>query len=96
VEKGEVAVEAPFAYAPLDPVSFLDRSVLVFPERVAVVDGEVSWTYEEFGRRTKRLAGMLEDLGVGPGDRVAVLAPNVSIRPTRPVRGPPVTLRLAR
>jgi len=76
VEKGEVAVEAPFAYAPLDPVSFLDRSVLVFPERVAVVDGEVSWTYEEFGRRTKRLAGMLEDLGVGPGDRVAVLAPN--------------------
>lgn len=69
-------MEAPFAYAPLAPVSFLDRSALVFPERTAVVDGDQSWTYAELGRRAHQLAGMLAGLGVAPGDRVAVLAPN--------------------
>lgn len=69
-------MEAPFAYAPLTPTSFLDRSALVFAERTAVVDGDQSWTYAELGQRAHRLAGMLVGLGVAPGDRVAVLAPN--------------------
>ncbi len=69
-------MEAPFAYTPLTPTSFLDRSALVFAERTAVVDGDQSWTYAEFRQRARRMAGMLAGLGVAPGDRVAVLAPN--------------------
>jgi fatty-acyl-CoA synthase len=48
----------------------------VYPEAIAVVDGDRRFTYAEFQRRVERLAAALESLGVGPGDRVAVLAPN--------------------
>lgn len=76
MKESKVVVEAPFSYAPLTPASFLARSALVFAERTAVVDGDQSWTYAEFGQRARRLAGMLAGLRVAPGDRVAVLAPN--------------------
>ena len=62
--------------APLTPTAFLDRSALVFADRVAVVDGDLRYTYREFHDRCERLAGALVARGVNPGDRVAVLAPN--------------------
>jgi fatty-acyl-CoA synthase len=62
--------------APLTPLDFLARSALVYPEAIAVVDGDRRFTYAEFQERVQRLASALESLGVGPGDRVAVLAPN--------------------
>ncbi len=61
---------------PLTPTSFLDRSALVFADRVAVIDGDLRYTYREFRERCDRLAGALIARGVNPGDRVAVLAPN--------------------
>ena len=61
---------------PLTPVSFLARSADVFGDRTAVIDGDRSWTYAELEDRSLRLAGSLASLGVEPGDRVAVLAPN--------------------
>jgi fatty-acyl-CoA synthase len=48
----------------------------VYPERVAVVDDQRSFTYAEFGRRSLALTGMLAELGVRPGDRVAALCSN--------------------
>ncbi|MFD6857565.1 AMP-binding protein [Rhodococcus sp. NPDC060090] len=60
----------------LTPVSFLHRSAMLFPDRVAVVDGDVRITYKEWLGRARRFAGLLASLGVEPGDRVAVLAPN--------------------
>ena len=62
--------------SPLTPLDFLSRSALVYPEVTAVVDGDRRFTYAEFQGRVHRLSAALEDLGVGPGDRVAVLAPN--------------------
>lgn len=63
-------------YAPLTPTAFLDRSALVYADRPAVVDGDSVWTYREFHGRARKLAGALLRLGLEPGGRVAVLAPN--------------------
>ena len=62
--------------SPLTPLDFLARSAVVYPEAIAVVDGDRRFTYAEFQGRVDLLASALENLGVGPGDRVAVLAPN--------------------
>ncbi|HXM18736.1 MAG TPA: acyl--CoA ligase family protein [Candidatus Tumulicola sp.] len=60
----------------LSPLSFLERSLHVFPDRVAVVDGDRRYTYAQFGERIYRLASALRGAGIRSGDRVAVLAPN--------------------
>ena len=62
---------------PLTPIAFLERTVRVFPNKTAVVYGDRRWTYAQFTERVGRFAGALKRAGVGPGDRVAVLAPNV-------------------
>jgi fatty-acyl-CoA synthase len=60
----------------LTPVSFLERSGTVHAERVAVVDGERTYTYREWRGRARRLATALRTAGVRRGDRVAYLALN--------------------
>ena len=62
--------------SPLTPLDFLFRSTYVYRDLPGVVDGGRRLTYGEFGERVMRQAAALQDLGVGPGDRVAVLAPN--------------------
>ena len=64
-------------YAPLTPVSFLRRSADVYPGKVAVIHGERRYTYAQFHERCRRLAAALAARGVGRGDTVAVMAPNV-------------------
>jgi fatty-acyl-CoA synthase len=61
----------------MTPLLYLERSEIVFPERTAAVYGERSFTYREFADRVKRLATALRNAGIGRGDRVAVLCPNV-------------------
>jgi fatty-acyl-CoA synthase len=63
----------------LTPLAFLARSVRVFPQKTAVVYGDLRWSYVQFAERIGRLSGALARAGVGPGDRVAVLAPNVPV-----------------
>jgi len=46
------------------------------PDKLAVVSGERSFTYNEFNERCERLNGALTALGVGHGDRVAILSNN--------------------
>jgi fatty-acyl-CoA synthase len=62
---------------PLTPLSLLERTLRVFPGRLAVAYGDRRWTWAEFGDEIARMAGALRRAGVGPGDRVAFLAPNV-------------------
>ena len=62
---------------PLTPLAFLERTVRVFPDKTAVVYGEGRQSYAEFAESVGRFAGALARAGVEPGDRVAVLAPNV-------------------
>ncbi|HYQ99506.1 MAG TPA: AMP-binding protein, partial [Casimicrobiaceae bacterium] len=62
---------------PLTPVSFLERSALVWPDKVAVRHGGRAFTYRDFEARCRRLASALARRGVRRGDTVAVMAPNV-------------------
>jgi fatty-acyl-CoA synthase len=64
---------------PLTPVSVLARSATVFADRTAVIDKDLRFTYAQLADRVARLAGALRGLGVRPGDRVAVLAPNTHV-----------------
>src|SRR5262249_33501374 len=64
-------------YAPLTPLAFLDRAAAVYPRKAAVIHGNRTYSYREFDERCRRLAGALVKAGVGPGDTVAVLAPNI-------------------
>ena len=68
-----------WCFEALTPTAYLDRSAIVFADRIAVVDGAVRWTYQEFADRCLRQAGMLTALGLQPGDRVAILAPNTHV-----------------
>ena len=60
----------------LTPVHFLRRSAAIFPERVAVVNGERRLTYGRLADRAWRLGGALRAAGFETGDRVAYLCPN--------------------
>src|SRR5881296_873588 len=61
---------------PLTPLEFARRSRKLYPERVAVIDGESRSTYAQFLHRCDRWSSVLQKLGIGPGDRVAYLSPN--------------------
>jgi acyl-CoA synthetase (AMP-forming)/AMP-acid ligase II len=65
-----------FSFEPLTPTSFLNRAGTVYADRVALIEGEERYTYAQLLERAQRLAGALAALGVEPGERVAVLAPN--------------------
>ena len=67
------------SFEPLTPTAFLRRSASVFADRVAVVDGNLSYTYAEFYRRAQQLAGALRALNITHGARAAVLAPNTHV-----------------
>ncbi len=55
----------------------LDKQVERFGARPVFWYGEEIWTYRELAARANRIANVLvEDLGVGPGDRVMLRAPN--------------------
>jgi len=64
-------------YTPLSPLSLLSRAAAVFPDRVAVIHGDDRFSWAEVHRRCRRLASALRGAGIGAGDTVAVMAPNV-------------------
>ena len=61
---------------PLLLSDFLNRALRLYPEKLAVVCGDDRESYRTFGQRVNRLANALVALGVGKGDRVAILSPN--------------------
>jgi fatty-acyl-CoA synthase len=63
-------------FEPLSPLHFLRRAARLFPDRTAVVDGTRRYPYRTLQERVNRLANALQHLGVGTGDKVAVLSPN--------------------
>jgi fatty-acyl-CoA synthase len=67
-----VAVETP-----LTPLEFMRRARRLYGPREAVVDGEVRLTYAQLFERCDRWSSALQRLGVGKGDRVAYIAPNM-------------------
>ena len=64
-------------FAALTPLNFIERAASVHPDKPAVVHGVRRFTYREFTARCRRLAAALAAHGVGTGDTVSVMAPNV-------------------
>ncbi|XP_034931461.1 butanoate--CoA ligase AAE1 isoform X3 [Populus alba] len=64
-------------YVPLTPISFLERSAIVYRDRISVAYGDIKYTWKETHERCVRLASVLAHLGISPGDVVAALAPNI-------------------
>ncbi|AOK56173.1 acyl-CoA synthetase [Burkholderia stagnalis] len=64
-------------YVPLTPIDFLVRSAEVYGDRLAIVHGDVRRTWGETYTRSKQLASALAQAGVGRGDTVAALLPNI-------------------
>lgn len=63
-------------FEPLLPLMFLNRATRLFPDKIAVIDGDVRYTYRTLGERVNRLSNGLRQLGINRGDTVAVLSPN--------------------
>jgi fatty-acyl-CoA synthase len=61
---------------PLTPLDFMRRSQRLYPDRPAVVDGDLRLTYAQLFERCDRWSAALQALGVEKGDRVAYIAPN--------------------
>jgi fatty-acyl-CoA synthase len=64
-------------YAPLTPLSFLAWAAHVYPGKPAVIHGDRTFTYAQLYTRCRRLGSALARRGIGRGDCVAVMAPNV-------------------
>jgi fatty-acyl-CoA synthase len=75
---GPEAVPGKVFRSELNPVDFLRRTAYMYPEKVAVVDGERRYSYRDFAERSWRLANALRSAGLGKGDRVATLLFNSS------------------
>ena len=67
----------PANYAPLTPLPFIERAAGVYPDRLAVVHGPLRYTWKATYQRSRRLASALARRGIGSGDTVAVMLPNI-------------------
>jgi fatty-acyl-CoA synthase len=63
-------------YVPLTPLSFLDRTAYIYPQRISCIHGQRRYTWKDTYARCRRLASMLEAKGIGVGDTVAVMLNN--------------------
>ena len=64
-------------YQPLTPLTFLARAAEVMPAHTAIIHGSMRVSYAEFYQRSRQLASALSAAGMGRGDTVSALLPNV-------------------
>ncbi len=73
--------QTPANFAPLTPLPYIERAAQVHPERLAVVHGlgetAIRHTWVELYARCRRLSSALAAHGIGRGDTVAVMLPNI-------------------
>jgi fatty-acyl-CoA synthase len=63
-------------FAPITPLSFIERAAEIYPKRLAVVHGDLRRTWAEVYARCRQLASALQSHGIVKGDTVAVMLPN--------------------
>ncbi|PAY06742.1 MULTISPECIES: acyl-CoA synthetase [Bradyrhizobium] len=69
--------KTPANYVPLTPLSFLARSAAVYPDHISAVYEGRSFTWKQTYERCKRFASYLAGRGIGHGDTVAAMLPNI-------------------
>ncbi len=73
----DTLTESAANHVPLSPVSFLKRAAVVHADCPALTYGPVTRTYAEFALRCRAVAAGLSRMGLGRGDTVSVLSPNL-------------------
>ena len=63
-------------FVPLSPLSFIERTAKVYPNRLSVIHGTRRYTWSQTYARTRQLASALKKLGIGKGDTVAIMGAN--------------------
>lgn len=58
-------------FAPLTPITFLERSAKVYRDRISLVYGSLKFTWSQTHRRCLKLASALTQLGISRGDVVS-------------------------
>ncbi|MEY4764635.1 MAG: hypothetical protein RI907_1308, partial [Pseudomonadota bacterium] len=66
----------PANHCAMSPLSFLERTAKVYPQRLAIVHGALRQNWADTYTRCRRLASALSQRGIGLGDTVAVMLPN--------------------
>ena len=64
-------------YVPLTPLTFLRRTADVYPERTAVIHGGLKRTWKQTYERCVRLGSALKRRGIGLGDTISLMGPNI-------------------
>jgi fatty-acyl-CoA synthase len=64
-------------FCSLSPISFLRRTASVYPNLVSVIYEDRRFSRSESYARCKRVASFLSQKGIGRGDTVAALLPNI-------------------
>jgi fatty-acyl-CoA synthase len=67
----------PANYAPLTPLSFVERAAYVYPEATSVVHGARRDSWKQTYANCRRLGSALAKRGIGKGDTVAAMLPNI-------------------
>ncbi len=68
--------QTPANHAPISPLSFIERTAEVYPQRLAIAHGDLRQDWSTTYRRTRQLASALAQAGIGKNDTVAVMLPN--------------------
>jgi fatty-acyl-CoA synthase len=69
--------KTPANYVPLTPLSFLTRTAAVYPDHVSTVYEGRSFTWSQTNARCRRFASYLAGRGIGNGDTMAAMLPNI-------------------
>ncbi|QIR06010.1 acyl-CoA synthetase [Salinivibrio costicola] len=69
--------KSPANYQTLSPLSFLERAASVYPDYPASVHGHLCWSWQQVDQRCRQFASALRQAGIGLGDTVSVMAPNL-------------------
>src|SRR3954468_12481834 len=64
-------------YVPLTPLSFLIRSAAVYPDLISTIYEKRGFTWSQTYARCRRFASYLAGQGIGSGDTVAAMLPNI-------------------
>lgn len=76
-ENHEEFDKVPANFVPLSPVSFLNRAEALHGARTAVIYGDLRRSWTEMAARVRAVAAGLVAKGIGRGDTVSVLCPNI-------------------
>ncbi|NNC38667.1 MAG: long-chain-fatty-acid--CoA ligase [Hyphomonadaceae bacterium] len=63
-------------YVPLSPLSFLERTADIYPEREALIYNDRRYNWRQVRERCRRVASSINQRGIGKNDTVSVLAFN--------------------